>query len=263
MTSDEHLHEWISRYNEGTLEGDELERFLELLKSDPEVRLQTKLNKEVIEFLNDRDLLAFLKVVDEVRLSRQRDSRLNYLLIAAVMIIFVAVGCFWIYRYSMNKINRFPMAINQGRDTSRYLEDNQQESVFSNWISHGYPGSKWQKEVASSETLSIALTPLPYLEGLVGEAMRSTKLSLLAPPFSLRINPGDTVTFRWLRTETATLSIEIMDNLGNMLWTFEKLTGDKMNLKTSQWKTGLYYWKLLADDDIVCVGKIAIVNQNR
>ncbi|MBC8314119.1 MAG: hypothetical protein H8E51_01335 [Bacteroidetes bacterium] len=263
MTSDEHLHELISRYNEGTLEGDELERFLELLRSDPDVRLETELNKELIEFLNDRDLLAFLKAVDEVRLKRERNSRLNYLLIAAVMIIFVAVGCFWIYQYSMNRFNRFPMAINQGRETPRYLEDDQQESVFSNWTSPGYPGSKWQKEVVSSEILSIALTPLPYLEGLVGEAMRSTKLSLLEPPFSLRINPGDTVTFRWLRTETATLSIEIMDNLGNRLWIVEKLTGDKMNLKTSQWKTGLYYWKLLADDDIVCIGKITVIEQKR
>jgi len=263
MDSDERLHEWISRYNEGTLEGDELERFLEILKSDPDVRLETELDRELNEFLNDRDLLAFRKVVDEVRLKRRKDFGLNCLLMAAVMLILVAIGCFWIYRYTITEFNRFPLAISQVRDTSRYPEENQPGSTFSNWISPGYPGSKWIKEVVDVEPLSDNITPLPYLEGLVGVAMRSTKLSLLSPACSLRINPGEPVTFQWMRTGSVTLSIEIIDNQGNKLWTFGKLTDGKIDLNTSQWETGLYYWKFLADDDIVYVGKITVIEQER
>jgi len=263
MNSDENLHEWISRYNEGTLEGNELERFLEILKSDPEVRIETDLDKELTEFLKDGDLLAFLKVVDEVRLKRRRGVGMNTLLMAAVMLILIAIGSFWIYRYTLKGLNRFPITFSQGRNTPQYLGDTQSGSIFLNRTSPGYPGLKWIKEGMDIGFPATNFTPLPYLEGLVGIAMRATNLSLLSPAFSIRINPGDTVTFQWMRTGTPILSIEIIDNLGNRLWTFAKLNGRELDLNTSQWKAGLYYWKLLTDDDIVYVGKITVIEQEK
>ena len=262
MKSDENIDELISRYNAGTLEKDELERFLKIMKSDPDIRQETDLDKELTEFLKDKELLAFLKVVDEVRYNRRKSNRMNYLLIAAVSIILVAIGSVWIYQYSLNEFNRFPIAFDQGRDVIN-AEDNQQESPFSNWISPGYHGSSWIKKGQEKELLAANFTPLPYLEGLVGVSMRSTNVSLLSPEFSLQINPGDTVKFQWLGGGEAMPSIEIIDNLGNRIWIGENLSNEEMDLFTSHWGSGLYYWKFLADDNIIYVGKISVIKENK
>ncbi len=262
MKSDEHLHEWISRYNEGTLKGDELERFRRILKSDPDVRLETNLDKELTEFLKDGELLAFLKVVDEVRYGRRRGNRIYYFLIAAVMLIFMTIGSFWIYNYTLEGFNRFPVAFSQGKDILD-VEDTPSGSAFSHWTSPGYPGSQRIRDDIDKELLAANFTPLPYMEGLIGVAMRSTNVSLESPEFSIHIYSGDTVIFQWAGVGDATPSIEIIDNLGKKLWAFETLSGGEMKLGTSKWARGLYYWKFLAENDLVWVGKITVIEQEK
>ena len=50
----EKINEWIVRYNEGTLDGEELEMFLRMLEHDEELRREVSVDQEINRVLEEK-----------------------------------------------------------------------------------------------------------------------------------------------------------------------------------------------------------------
>ena len=108
MKNLENLNEWIIRYNEGTLAGKDLKSFQRLLKEDPDVKKETELDKEITDFLSDKDLLEFYKLLDDISGKRTSKPGLNYLLLAAVVLLLIAFGGGWLFHHTLKRIHVLP-----------------------------------------------------------------------------------------------------------------------------------------------------------
>jgi len=253
----ENLHEWISRYTDGELNEVELKQFLAILASDPEVRSEAVLDRELTDFLRDRDLLSFLEVIDQARYRKRFGFGLNCLLLAAVMTILVALSGVWIYIHPVWKSRLFSperevvsTGIHRRGSSANELPFVRRSPGF---FPIGISGGEQDQGL-----LAANFQPLTYLEGWVGVVTRSGRFSLLSPQSNLAIHPGDTVKFSWRNQGITSVTFYVINNRGELVVSREGIRGISLTLLTTSWEEGLYYWKFLDQDNLLHVGKIFI-----
>ncbi|MFH1160417.1 MAG: hypothetical protein V1733_05660 [bacterium] len=253
------IDDWITHYHEGILKDAELEQFLEILKKDPSVRAETALDKELNDFLEDRDLLEFRKFLEKSHDKKYPNLGINLLLIAASLLFLLALAGGWIHLYPGGKNHFFNVTAHQ-KSGKISPADNRTHPAFSSRRSPEYPGINGSEQLAKPLVLASSYDPLPYLEGLVEVVTRAEKFSLLAPGYMIRIKPGEPVLLKWESALPGSLSLEVINNKGKRVAEFKDISGGKLTLETKQLKKGLYYWKFLQGDNLVCVGKVTIRN---
>ena len=95
MIEKEKLPEWIDRFNKKDLHGNELKEFLELMKQDPELRIEVKLDKELNEALADTDIIELRKKVGKCKIPKESNHmRLPILFLAASITILIGLAIF-------------------------------------------------------------------------------------------------------------------------------------------------------------------------
>ena len=153
MIDKKKLPEFIERYNNKQLHGKDLEEFLEMLKNDPGLRLEVKLDKDLNEILAEPDVIEFRRKLIKNRIPEEKDGPgLSLYLFAAsvALIISLAVLAFiWIrksghaslkteYQFNLpdtnnifkNQMENDDQAFNENTKTDKIIgRDN--EDVFS------------------------------------------------------------------------------------------------------------------------------------
>ncbi|MBL7139221.1 MAG: hypothetical protein ISS17_10660 [Bacteroidales bacterium] len=256
MNNQEYLHEWISRYNDGELKGKELEQFLRILASDPEVRSETYLDRELTAFLQDRDLLEFRELLDQARNKKRWGFGLNSLLLAALLIILIALCGFWIYHNPIEKIH--PFFQGQVAESISQESSSQKDDALYLRKSPGFPAFQSAEGEPDPTLLDANFQPLIYMEGWVGVTTRAGHFALLSPASTVTIHSGDTLRFHWRGEGLSALSFDVVNNRGEKVVSREGIQGTSLTLLTASWQEGLYYWKFLEQDNLVSVGKIII-----
>jgi len=257
MNNHEYLHEWISRYNDGDLKGEELEQFLQILSSDPEVRSETNLDRELTEFLQDSDLLEFRELLDQARCKKRRGFGLNCLLLAALMIVLVALSGFWIYLDPVKRGHPF-LPGEEAIESATQKSPSQNKQALPLRRNPGFYAFQTRESKPGQDLLAANFEPLIYMEGMVGIVTRAGDFGLLSPGKIVTIVPGDTLRFHWSDDGKTSLSFEVINNRGDNMISREGVSGVSLTLLTISWKEGLYYWKFLDNDNLVSVGKILI-----
>ncbi len=257
MNNHEDIYEWISRYNEGDLKGEDLKRFLQILASDPEIRADTELDRELTEFFKDRDLLEFLNVLDQVKRNKRQGFGLNCLLLAALLIILVSISGFWAY---MNPLRTGHPRIRESVVVTTDVESTQSQGKIEPILrkSPGYPEILIGSDIKDLNLLAANFQPLNYMEGMVGIVTRTGQFNLLSPENMVMLVPGDTIQFHWKNSGETDPSFEVINNRGEIIVSREVIAGGSLTLPTHSWKEGLYYWKFLLQENLVSVGKITI-----
>src|ERR1039457_2840799 len=93
MNNIDQIHEWIDRFNNNELDGKELQEFQELLKYDPVLRSEVRLDKELNDMLQQEDLLALRKTIMKVRNDRgNRGPGKKIILLAASILILLIIS---------------------------------------------------------------------------------------------------------------------------------------------------------------------------
>jgi len=257
MNDQEYIHEWISRYNEGELSNKELIAFRRLLEKDPEIRVETELDKELTEFLQDRDLIEFLKVLDMVKSKKRKESGFSCLLLAAVLVILVTLGCSWIILSPLRMGH--PLMQKRTAGSTDPTESRSHGKVkFFPGKNQGFAPSQAGNDSMDDEFLACNFKPLAYMEGMVGVVTRSGSFHLISPEHSVTAGPADTIRFIWRVKKDATLSMEVINNRGESVFSHEEIPGTTMDLPVFQLPEGLYYWKFFDQDNLVSVGKIIL-----
>lgn len=263
MDDNLNIDELIYRYHEGELSGKELADFLRLVASDPAVRADAELEGELSDFLRDRDLLDFLDMLDNVNTRKRTGFGLNNLLLAALLLVMIALGSFWLFRNPIYRVH--PMLHNPvAQQGAGQNSSSGGTVVFPHRNSPGYPiipatlSERGEKKEKPEELLAVNFRPLAYLEEMVGVVSRAASFRLLQPECNISATPGDTLQYRWLRENRRELSFRVINNRGETMISHDDIPGASMDLPLTRWEEGLYYWKFIEGDQLVNVGKIMV-----
>jgi len=102
--------------------------------------------------------------------------------------------------------------------------------------------------------------PLSEFELLIGSVTRSHQFKLISPRVNDTISCGAEVHFVWQEyDQTVPVSIILMNNHGITVSEMSVNHARYYNLKTNGYLVGLYYWKIMMDDDMVLMGKLTII----
>jgi hypothetical protein len=261
MKKKEKLPEWIDRYHDGTLGGEELQEFLQLLENDPALQEEVLADRLIQESLEDTDLLEFRKALQAASQNREQGRRLpGWLLLAAsvLAVLGLALG------YVMLPSNT-PQPVLTGKETSKPAHDT--ASVSRKPASAGGQGKREDAAAdpsrsAEQETNLLAQNyrSLPSLESLVGEVVRETGFRLLEPGVKTTLKQGTRLHFSWKASSGMTLRLELLNNLGKRVlsWTFPG-SGEQI-LDTSELGPGLYYFRFSSTSGLLTVGKLIILS---
>jgi hypothetical protein len=256
MMNPDIVNDWINRYNEGILQGKELNQFLAILRNDPGVKAETMLGHELTEFLGDRDLLEFRKFLDQTGKIKKNQPGIRFLLIAASMICLLALAANWIRMLPKGMVRFCHVAsesISRGRSAPGAVSLQQ----IPGRAVPSFPGI--QRYVPPGNPASC-YTPLPTLEELVGIVTRAERFTLLAPGTVSKIHTGNPIRFHWEKDPRQSLAIELVNNKGKLVACIQGLTGDSITIETKEFPMGLYYFRFLREGDLVYVGKVLMMN---
>jgi hypothetical protein len=251
----EKISEWIVRYNEGTLEGEELEAFLRMLQDDPDLRKEVAVDLEINRMLEERELLEFREAVMNAR-KGSKSRRPKWFLLAATLLLLASAGGYLLY-YAFF---RSEAQDHQGMITAIKQDTTLQSKANAPAEKTVKDDSNARESAVTRNTTLLAqnFLPLPSLESLVGEVTRADGIIIGEPAFDLRIRQGDPVRFRWTTGETDRVGIQVFDNRGFKILSEGTIGNKEYLLKTGSMKPGLYYWKFLQNGLLVTVGKIRI-----
>lgn len=246
------INEWIVKFNEGSLKGRDLEEFLHLLAEDPELQKEIEVDKEIDRMLRERDLLEFREAILKAR-ERNSSGKLRWFLLAATLAILLIGGGFILYRALFLVTSEEPSITYPGTYSESGHKDRQPENKEPGIEAHSDSALRRNKPL-----LAERFVPLSSLESLVGEATRADDILVSQPVPELGISYGDSITFAWKTESSEPVEICLFDNKGTKVRTVRPSGKASYFMKTLDLEPGLYYWKLLKNDQLVTAGKIRL-----
>ncbi len=237
----EKINEWIVRYNEGTLDGEELEMFLRMLEHDEELRREVSVDQEINRVLEEKDLLELRKAILEAR-KRRGPGLTGWFLLAAVLIILLAVGGAILARHFMAGRPEVKPAMTLIKKDSAVSQPAQEPAEHKEHV----------------ELIADNYKPFPSLESLVGEATRADGIKVEEPKPVSSVNKGQETGFKWITETAANVEVQLFDNKGTRITIAGIKEPGGLKLATTALQPGLYYWKILMNGELVTVGKLRV-----
>jgi hypothetical protein len=115
-----------------------------------------------------------------------------------------------------------------------------------------------RRPLLRSEVLAARFAEYPDLEGLVGAERRSAGVRILSPSIGQTVQ-GE-VNFRWESGFKPPYTLTVLSNRGVVRK--EVTLADSHYMLKTPLKEGLYYWKLVAAEELLCVGKFVVKSQD-
>lgn len=246
------INEWIDRFNEGSLKGEDLATFIQMLHDDPELRKEVNVDREINRMLEERDLLEFREAVLKAG-KRSSPGKWRWFLLAATVVVLLSAGGYYLFRTlpTADIPEKSRLAEHPTRAPGEVPLKELPTTI-------GKEAEKSKEVIPHREKVLLAksFTPCPSLEHLVGETTRAEGIILLEPLSEITVSRGDTVQFSWRMTGKDSLKILFYDNHEQQILIAVPDTPDRYSFPTGSYQRGLYYWKLLKDDQLVTAGKI-------
>ena len=253
------LPELIDRFNNGELFGEELAAFQELLKSNPRLKNEVKLDKELNEILADSDLLEFRKTIFSVqkkRLNKKGPGLQSYLL-AASLLFFIGIEIFlFMNNPRQNMLNRSGTVTNNQPAIKEVLPGNSTEKEQINLKAQDERKDKISHKAKQAIAASFKINP--SLENIIGATRSAVSFKMESPKIGAILNENRVIVFRWSIHNVANNILKILDNSGSEVYTSGLIKEKSFTLSAGILKKGLYYYKIIEKDEIVFFGKFYI-----
>lgn len=265
MIEQEKLPEWIDRFNNNDLKGKELKEFVELMKQNPELRREVKLDKDLNEILADTDILELREKVGKCKIPKEsKHMGLPIFFLAASITILIGLAIFaflWI-RQDDETMMKTAFPFFYPSDSSAFKDDLPDDEQMALDIAAFDSISRRQKQLESNSGNKIVLTdnykPYPPYESMVGEVSRAISFKLIKPVASGTFTKGSVMTFSWETASVLSVTIAITDNKGKSIFISNPINGKNFLFATSKLTKGLYYVKIISNDEIVYFGKFTL-----
>ena len=227
---------------------------------DPLLRTEVYIDECVNRLFKDEDVLELMRKVQSItKKANKRSGLMNYLLIAASIISLIVVGAI------LHLVEKKPVALPTfARQQITLPEKKQVQNNFSgNSLKDKQPTKEiiplTPREMSGKSLIAENYKPMAEFELLVGSVTRSTQIRLITPAAKIKIQAGIPVRFRWIsQNDQHPVTIVLMNNLGNLIFETPSLHAHEYILKTNMLSKGLYYWKIINDDELVIMGKLTI-----
>ena len=260
------LYEWIDRFNNNELSGEEYYELVHLLNSDLRVREEVLLDRELNSMLKDKELLDLRKKIKKVcNTGGKREIRYNkYLLIAAALLIILSIG------YT---INYFILTFHHQKHKTTYHKSDFSQRRNENVLLFPVPKqpevytlsgyetpvkNEHSRENDFNQDLLASYHPNKTFEYLAGIAYRSTGFSLVSPVNSASFRLEENIVFYWKTGRPAKTSLYINDNRGVLLYESEYNNYPSVQIKAGFLGYGLFYYKIVQEEEVVCFGKFIV-----
>jgi hypothetical protein len=265
MNENEKLAEWIDRFNNKDLHGKELKEFLELMKQDPELRREVKLDKELNEILADTDIIELRKKILKYKIPKEnKHPGLHIFLLAASVTILIGLAIFvYLWKRQADETIIKTEYTYYPSDTLNFKKNqhsNEKQVAPVRKTIDSLTSRKKQEDITTNDKTFLAdnYRPYPPYESMVGEVSRAINFKLIRPSISDQFRKGSVITFIWETTSFISLTITITDNKGQSCFVSKPIEEKKFLYNTSKLTEGLYYVKFISSDEIVCFAKFTL-----
>ena len=268
MNRNENMHELIDRFNDNELNGEELKEFLELLKDDPTLRAEIRLDKELNEMLQDEGLLSLRKKIIEIRKDREDRGVVRRIFLLAASILVILVVSFILYlvlglKTGNNKIlqtnnglaNGLPINKNSSLELINRKNNPGKQQLMNDTLSKNEPGISGKQ---NQSLIAANYKPFPPFESLIGTHIRAEYFKLIEPLPGSHFKTNSTILFSWETDISHPLILEIMDNQGQLIFDSHPVRDKLLKVPSGRLKNGLFYFKILKEDEMVFFGKFSI-----
>ncbi|MEI6456983.1 MAG: hypothetical protein WCO93_11895 [bacterium] len=230
MKDSEKLKEWIDRYQSGELDGEELSRFRTILENDPLLRRELQIDRDLEILLSRGDLIEISEKIGQARDKRGGPLLRNMpFMIAAALLLLVTIG----------------LSVILWKDHIRNGKD----------IQAGAGPADRQTGLYAA----VNFVPLHEFEVLVGTVTRGPSCKLLQPACRISEKRGNRIPFEWTDPDSrAMVTIELFDNRGYIVCSSGMIPGTHYELITRALVPGLYYWKMIIDEELVTMGRLLL-----
>ena len=251
--------ELIDRFNNGELSGEELAAFQELLKANPRLRNEVRLDKELNDILADSDLLEFRKKILSVqkkRLNKKGPGLQSYLL-AASLLFFIGIEILlFMNNPRQNMLNRSGAVTNNQQVIKEVVPGKNIEKVQINSKAQDEKKDKISKKTKQIIAASFKINP--SLENIIGATRNEGAFKMESPKMGARLSENKNIIFIWSIHNEENNILKILDNSGSEVYTSGLIKEKSYTLSPGILKKGLFYYKIMEKDEIVFFGKFYI-----
>ena len=253
--------DWIDRYHDGELGEPEKSYFLKQLDKNQLLRAEVNIDARLNSLFSDGDILELMDKVEEVARKRKEGTRLRSpLMIAATIVCLFILGTLFYFieqkpvsmhtfkhpqiTRSLHKVGKDQVVVEKSKDRTTPVQA----------VKPAVPHEQMQMPL-----LAENYRPMAEFELLVGSVTRSTGLKLIAPAALTVVAAGTPVRFKWisLASQPAVI-LMLMNNHGRLVCEIQTLHNDEYTLQTRGMPPGLYYWKIMYEDELVTMGKLTL-----
>jgi len=259
MSDREKLPELIDRFNNGKLTGEELTAFLEMLKTNPRLREEIRLDSELNEILANVELLELRQKILSIQKNRQKrkGTDLHLFLLAASLLLLIGIEVFLImnniHRNHLNNITLIP----KYQPYSKQLPVNnkvEQAPITTETANK----EKKIRDLKTEKKLVASFRKNPSFENMIGATRHAGYFRMDAPIIGYRFSEKAKIMFEWTQDGHAEIELKIMDNTGKSSHESRLLDNNKYSLPPGTLNRGLYYFKVLQNDEIIFFGKFIV-----
>jgi hypothetical protein len=260
MSNREKVPEYIDRYNNGELTGEDLNTFIEMLRTNPRLREEVKLDSELNEILAQTDILELRKKIlyEQKHAQKGKGPNLKSFLIAASLLFLFGIEVILI----MNKTNHHPSPP-IGTHISN-LKPELPKSSFKNEIAKQTAFSETRNKASriiginNDTSLSKRFRKNIAFEKMIGSTRHSGYFLMNTPRMGYIYGKKMDIHFEWNITENEEIELKIIDNAGESVYESGLINTNRYLLPSGTLLSGLYYFRVLQNDEIIFFGKFVI-----
>jgi hypothetical protein len=257
MSDREKLPELIDRFNSGELKGDELNAFLEVMKGSPRIREEVRLDKELNEILADKDILELRqKILSVGKTHKQKKGPdFHYLLLAASLLFLIGLE---ILLLLTNRNHIHPAQVSEIQKTKPVTREEAGKSAKTLITRGNETSDKKITEKKNDLRLAANFRTNPSYENMIGATRSGGSFRLELPVTGQIYSENSIITFLWNKGSTEMLELIIMDNTGVSVAKIKVSKENKYSFPVGTFRTGLYYFKIMQEDELLYFGKFLV-----
>ncbi|MCX6247821.1 MAG: hypothetical protein NTW10_08820 [Bacteroidetes bacterium] len=260
MSDREQLPELIDRFTNGSLTGEELASFLEVLKTNPRLREEVRLDHELNDILANQDILELRQRIIAIQKTRHRRKGpdLQILLLAASILLLIGIEVLLLLNktYRANPVKN-PVLITKHQPgmTRKEIKD---KVIIPETETPVPDNAKYLNDYKKKTELSSNFRKNPAFENMIGTTRHALSFRMDAPSATTCYHQSDFIRFEWMIDDQAEINLIIMNNTGVTVHESPVLTKNRYSLPPGSLKNGLYYFKVMHDDEILYFGKFLV-----
>jgi hypothetical protein len=229
-----------------------------MLKSNPRLRDEVKLDRELNEILAQTDILEFRRKIlfEQKRQKKRKGPYLNSLLIAASLLLFIGIEVILIMNKTDHRSSVVSTNSNQlPKENKSILNIKSEKLTILSEIQNKAIIIDGRKKDTS---LNKRFRKNNSFENMIGSTRHSGYFRMNAPRIGYKYGKKMDIHFEWTLAENEEIELKIMDNTGESVHESGLIQNNSYVLNSGTLLSGLYYFIVKKNDDILFIGKFVV-----